>query len=161
MLKKTKYWVIAANSGSAEIFAVEPGKSIELIQQINFPEGRMKGREILSDRPGRSFDKMGSARHALGTKTSLHTHEQQVFAHELCTLLRKGCEEQLFERLVMIAPPEFLGDLRKILPENVKRFLFQEINKEIPNFLSEIERKELICKYLDVKMPEAPRLRKG
>lgn len=164
MANKGKIWVVIANSSKAEIYAVTPGEKIEKVHQTDFPDGRKKSRDVYSDKPGRGFSRMGHSvgqgvRHALSTETDLHEHERQVFGHEIAEILRKAHAEHLFEKLALIAPPEFLGDLRQILPDSVRKAIYKELNKDLPDFMSETEKTDKICKLLELRKPEAPRLR--
>ena len=150
-MKKKKDWILVANSVYADIFEIE-GKKLSKIEHIKFPEGRLKGSEILSDRPGRGFESMGSgARHALSSEVDPHTHEQQVFAHNIANLLTKAKDQNRFEQLHLIVPPIFLGILRDIFSDHLQKCIYQEIAKEIPEGASENERIALIYKYLNVE----------
>jgi protein required for attachment to host cells len=142
-------WVLVANSSFAEIFSINHSpKKMKREHYLDFPKGREKSGDILSDRPGRTFESMGNSRHAVGKKVDVHSHEQQVFAHQLVDLLRKSSSEQLFDQLILIAPPKFLGELRAILPEFLKQQVSKEINKDLPASLSERERMEHVDRLL-------------
>lgn len=156
-------WVLVANSSLAEIFSVN-GKEIKLVQRLENPSGRQKSGEILTDRPGRSFEGRGrggagsqGSRHALGTEIDVHLHEMQIFAHKLADILRKEKSLNSFDKLDIIAPPQFLGELRAILSDPIKKCISKEINKEIPATLSEHEKMDSIRKFLDLPMNVAAR----
>lgn len=154
-------WVIIANSSFAEIYAVERnGQEIHRIHEINFPKGRLKPSELLSDRPGRGFEApknsgggAGFSRHAYGTQVDVHTHEQQVFAQQLSEILQNGLTKHSFDSLAIIAPPSFLGELRHKLSHGVSKTIIKEINKDVPSSLSEQERIATIYRLLDLKKP--------
>jgi protein required for attachment to host cells len=144
-------WVIMANNSFAKIFEVRGyGKHIKEIQHIDNPVGRMKPREILQDRPGRAFDRVGAARHALGTEIDVKSHEQKIFASKLAETLKEGRANHSFNELVLIAPPQFLGELKLALDDQVKKSISKEIDKDLPIHLSEKERIESLCRYLDL-----------
>ncbi len=143
-----KLWVLVANSSNAKIFSVNgKGKDVKKIHDVNHPESRQKGNEILTDRPGRAYDRVGVGRHAIG-KDPL-THEHQIFAHEISELLRRGFDDGAFEEIALIAPPEFLGELRQKLNEQVKNLVVKEVGKDIASG-SEKECVDLMCRYLDL-----------
>lgn len=155
-----KLWVVVANSSYAEIFATEHnGRDFHKVQQIDFPEGRKKSGSMLSDRPGRGFEGAKNSpgakfgRHAYSSEVDIHMHEQQVFAHKIADVLRKGRADNAFERLALIAPPQFLGELRIALTDAVRKVLFKEINKDIPSSHNERERIEEICRLLEMQKP--------
>lgn len=144
-------WILSANSSFAKIYEVTgKGKNIVEIQHFDFPEGRMKSGEILNERPGRAFDRVGVGRHALGTEVDVHMHEQKVFAHQLAKALYDGKVNNSYEQIAIVAPPQFLGEIKLSLEDQVKKCVIKEVNKDLPIHLSEKERIEHLCKYLDL-----------
>lgn len=132
-----KHWVITANASCAEIFEVQ-GKEIRTLHYFDYPEGRQKSGEILTERPGRSHDSMGYRRHAVGSQVDAHTHELQTFAHRIVTVLKKAKSENAFDRLTLIAPPQFLGELRRLLHDTpIRKCIHKEFNKDISQDLSQ------------------------
>lgn len=147
-------WVLVANSSFAEIFAVDRnGRDIRKMHQLDFPGGRLKGGDVYSDKSGRTHDSIGPGRHSMSSEVDFHSHEQKVFAHQIGTLLRKAKEENAFDRLALIAPPQFLGELRQALHETVQKLIYKEINKEIHSDLTEYQRIEALCRFLDLQRP--------
>ena len=125
-----KHWVLVANASFAEIFEVS-GKDIKTLHYFDYPVGRLKSGDILSDRPGRTYDSVGDGRHAVGTKVDVHLHEIQTFAHSLVAVLKKAKSENAFDRLTLISPPQFLGELRHLLNDSLKKCVHQEFAKDI------------------------------
>jgi len=152
-MTKSRTWVIVANSSFAEIYSIEPGRDIHKIRYIDFPDARKRSGEINSERSGRSHESIGSSRHALGKRVDAHTHEMQIFAHDLAHLVNHEQTEHAFDKLALICPPHFLGELRPLLSEAVKKCVYKEINKDLPAALSEQERLDHLCKLLEIKRP--------
>lgn len=144
-------WILAANSSFAKIFEVKGhGRQIKEIRHLDFPGGRAKGTDINSDRPGRAFDSMGKSRHSLSTEVNLHEHENQVFAKQIAEILRIGHENNSFDQLALVAPPHFLGELKLAVSNGVKKSIIKEINKDLPEHLSEKDRLDHLANYLDL-----------
>lgn len=144
-------WILAANSSFAKIFEVKGhGKQIKEIRHIDFPKGRQKSGEVNSDRPGRAFDSMGMSRHAYSPEINYHDHENKVFAHQIAELLQEAHENNIFDELALVAPPHFLGELKQAVSNNVKKCISKEINKDLPEHLTEKDRIDHLCKYLDL-----------
>jgi len=40
-------------------------------------------------------------------------------------------KKNAFEQLVVVAPPQFLGDLRASMPDHLKHLIVREINKDL------------------------------
>lgn len=148
------YWILVANSSFAQIFEVKKlGVELKEVERFDFPEGRERSGEILTDRPGRTFQRMGAERSSLGTEVDPHMHEQQMFAHKIGQFLHKAQAKKSFIKLAIIAPPQFLGLLRNTFPETLLRCVDQEIHKEVPNDLNEGTRLEMIRNFLDLEHP--------
>ena len=65
-----------------------------------------------TDSPGRRNDGPGSHRSAM-EETDWHTLEKHRFAKEVADALYKAAHAGRFSKLVVVAPPMTLGDLRK------------------------------------------------
>lgn len=143
-----KHWVVIANASFAEIFDVQ-GKNIKALHYFDYPEGRMKSGDILTERPGRGHDSFGYGRHAVGTKVDVHLHELQTFIHSLVAVLKKAKSENAFDRLTLIAPPQFLGEMRLLLNENLRKCVDKEFAKDISADLSQNDKIAFVRHYLE------------
>jgi len=144
-------WIISANRSFAKIYEAKGhGREIKEIQHIENPDGRKKISEIVSDRPGRSFDSVGGGRHALGTQVDAREHELQGFLHKLAHILDEGLKSKAYSQLALVAPPHVLGALVVEISDNVRKVLIKEVGKDLPERISNEERIEMLCKYLDL-----------
>ena len=77
---------------------------------------------------------------SMGT-TDFHALEEQRFAADTAALLKRRAMAHHFERLIIVAPPETLGELRKHYHDEVERRLVGEIGKDLTQHpVDEIER---------------------
>lgn len=144
-------WIISANRSFAKIFEAKGhGRHIKEIQHIDNPDGRKKSGELVSDRPGRAFDRVGGGRHALGKEVSPKEHELQRFIHKLSHILEEGLKSRAYGQLAIVAPPHVLGELSREITEPVRKVLIKEVPKDLPEAISEQERVDLLSKYLDL-----------
>lgn len=125
-------WVIVCDASHARIFAVEgDNKPWGLVQQIEHPPGRKRAQELMADRPGRIQESAGLGRRsAMEPPTAPHEVEARRFAGKLAELLGRRLEEGAYNRLLVAAPPHFLGQLRSCLTEPVKRHLIAGIDHD-------------------------------
>ena len=108
-------WIVVADSDRARLFALSPdGRGLEEIEDLVNPEGRTPGRELVSDRPQRTFESSNSARHAMEPTTSPQEHAAEQFARQIAAELDHGLAEHRSEHLVLVAPPAVLGALPRI-----------------------------------------------
>ena len=135
--KNQRTWILIADSSRARILSNDSrsgGLTPVEGQVFRSPHPRL--REILSDRPGRSFDSVGSGRHAMEYSSDSRREDDRAFAKKLASVLEEAQRRNEYDRLVLAAAPRTLGDLRAILPDQVKAVVCAEIDKDltqIPN----------------------------
>lgn len=106
-------------------------KEIRIVKEFLHPGTEKKDVEIHSDRPGRSFASIGNERHAMDPGEEATDHERRVFAKEITDFLEKNFGENKFTGLIITAPPDLLGHLRKSLSATVKKLLKGELDKDL------------------------------
>lgn len=129
-MKRT--WVVVAESSRARIFATAgPRAGLEEIQGFAQPEARLKERDLVSDSHGRSFDSGGTGRHAMGREVDQKHHEAMVFSKSIAEHLRRARSDGSYDKLILIAPPAFLGLLRKSLHQCCTDRVVATVNKNL------------------------------
>lgn len=123
-------WILIANRTGARVVEKQ-GPQLSLLETIDHENGRLRDRDIDSDRQGRSFDRMGASRHALSNEESAHEHDARMFARELARRLHDERLKHSFERLVLVAEPRFLGYLREALDEATERMVIATVAKDL------------------------------
>ncbi|MEW6353780.1 MAG: host attachment protein [Pseudomonadota bacterium] len=140
-----KTWVLVANRSDARLFETKGlrGNGWRLVQSIPHPQGRLQGRDLESDKPGRTFDSLGKGRHAKSAEHGPVEQLAQQFARHLADLLNKGRNEHAYQKLVLVAEPGFLGKLLGALDDHtaalvagtVKKDLIEIEDRDIPKHL--------------------------
>ncbi len=127
-------WVMVADASRARFFRAENrnGPLQEMADRLHV-ESRLKGRDLETDGPGRSFDRAGQGRHAMGKEVDVKTHEAQRFARELCDYLDKSAAANEYDKLYIVAAPAFLGLVRDCLANPVRKRVAGEVSKDMVN----------------------------
>ena len=134
-------WFLVADRSGALLFERErPGARPRLLERYDHPEGRRRDQDIDSDRPGRSFSRSSTVRHALGKSVSPAEHASEMFAHRLAKHLDEAVHEGRCGEVVLIAEPAFAGELRATLTEKTAR-----IAAVIPKALVHLPEHELVA----------------
>lgn len=136
-------WILVAHEAGARLFQnLGPGKGLELIEEVEHPAGRERDGEIVSDRPGRSFRKNSGDPRRAAMSRSEGPHDRAVanFARELAHKLQHERTQNRFERIVLVAPPRFLGLLRSSLDTPTAHLVVGSLAKD----LATIKEAELI-----------------
>lgn len=125
-------WVLVADAARARVFRLDPKARHHLVpamdQELIAP--RLPTRELVSDRPGRFTDQGGQGRHAMTPETDPHRLVKRRFAHDIATLLNEERKKHAFDRLIVAAAPQLLGDLRAEMSDDLKRVVEAEIAKD-------------------------------
>ena len=102
-------WILVANASQAKLYAnTGPRKGLVLIKDLQHPESREKAADLVSDRPGQMHSP-GVGQRASQPKTDPKTNEARSFAQELARELNHGRSSGQLERIILVAPPAFMG----------------------------------------------------
>lgn len=118
---------------------VHPNLVVERLFEHDNPPTREQG----TDRPGRHKDAPGPAtsQRSAFEEVDWHRLEKSRFAREVADSLYRLAHKGRFDRLLVVAPPHTLGDLRSSLHDEVKQRIVGEINKSLTHCpVWEIER---------------------
>jgi protein required for attachment to host cells len=125
-------WVLVAHRSGARIFVNDgPGKGLRLIQTLDHPEGRLKNREIDTDRPGSAFGNGTLERHALERHETSHEKLSEDFARSLASVLEDARTHQRFDRVFIVADPSFLGMVRSFLSNQTAALVAGSLSKDL------------------------------
>jgi len=140
-MKKTVTWVAVADGARARLFSNDgPGKGLAPVADGDLSGPRAPSRDIDADRPGRTFDSLGEGRHAKQSRSDPHRLAKHHFIEILAARLDEGHKRQAFDRLVLVAPPQALGDLRACLGIGVQA----KVSAELPKDLTHLKDHELL-----------------
>ena len=131
-MKKTITWILVADGARARIFKNEgPGKGVQPAVDEEFRHAVPRTRELGTERPGRVQESANSARHAMENAVDWHRFEKEKFAREMARVLDRAGSAGAFERLILVAPPKTLGDLRGLLGAGTRKKITGEIDKDL------------------------------
>ena len=127
-------WILVAHEAGARLFENHgPGKGLELVEEVEHPAGRERDGDIDSDRPGRSFRKNSGdpRRAAMSRSEGPHDRAVGAFARDLAGKLQQGRVRSQFDRVVLVAPPRFLGLLRAALDGPTAQIVVGSLHKDL------------------------------
>ena len=132
-------WIVAADSSRARVLQVAGRERLVEVEDMINPGGRMDDRELTTDAHARFRGSSGPASDR--EETSAHEHETDLFAKRIGDYLDKARTQHRYDELVVVAPPKFLGLLRKKLGKEVEKLVVDEVPKDLSWFNArELER---------------------
>lgn len=132
-MPKRKLWVVVADGARVRIFRPDgERRGLDPVHEELYEPARMKGAELLADKPGRTFDRThDQGRHAMEPDTNPKRVEKEKFAYRIAELLEQGLNQGRYGELLLVAAPRTLGDLRDALSERVRACIAREIDKDL------------------------------
>jgi len=134
-------WAVVADGTKALILVNEgsdaaPNMSVLSKTEFKNPATREQG----TDKPGRRSDGGPGHRSAM-EGSDWHEFEKDRFIDEVAERLNRAVQRGLFERLIIVAPPRVLGQLRPALSAQATACVVAEIGSDLTGHrVEEIEK---------------------
>lgn len=131
MQKNKTCWIVIADGARARILAHDgPGSGLHNTTNADFISDNRKTGDIISDRHGRSGGGI-NGRHAKEPKLDSHEHEKKLFAVAMAKRINDACHRGDFDSLILVAPPQTLGELRNALDKPALSKVTAELGKDL------------------------------
>lgn len=129
-------WVVIADRSRARIFQTDGSiDQLQEVQDLLNPEGRTDDADLRRDAKGRYVGKGERQQgHTAEPHVSREEHDEEMFSREVSDVLEHGCDAQRYDSLVVVAPPEFLGLLRKQLSTRVEQRVTRQLDTGLANW---------------------------
>lgn len=125
-------WALVADAQHARVLERQvPGQHWTEHKEMAVDINNRPSHERGTDRPGRAFESVGGARHAIEPRQDPHRAAKQAFARHLADELEQAARDGRYDRLVLVAPPGFLGDLRAELGDGARKRLCASLDKDL------------------------------
>jgi protein required for attachment to host cells len=127
-------WIIAADESRARVLQVlDREQRLAEIEDLVNPAGRAQGRELQTDAEPRFNGSQGGPASDPERQGAVE-HSVRTFAKEVGRYLDRARNEHRYDQLVLVAPPKFLGALRKELHKEVEKLVTDELPKDLSWF---------------------------
>jgi protein required for attachment to host cells len=131
-MKPTRTWILIADGSRATVFETTgPAHGLHAVEGMTFHGDHAATHAIMSDRTGRTHASVGPGRSAIEAKSDPHRELKKTFAQQLTEVLARGLEQKSYDRLIIVAPPTTLGDMRAALPAAVRAKVSGEVAKDL------------------------------
>lgn len=121
-------WVVVTDSSKARFFSlVSRTEPLQEMEGMVHAEGRMRDQDEVSDKQGGH----GEGGHAFEAPTDVKHHEAEIFARQIADKLEHGRVNHDYDKLILVAPPAFLGTLRQALNNHVQDLVSSSLDKNL------------------------------
>jgi protein required for attachment to host cells len=131
-MKPVRTWILVADGARGRVFE-SLGKSgtVSEREDLRRDTDLPPTRELEDDKPGRGNVPTTAHRHGFQPTSDAHRELKRGFAEELARLLDAQLAAGAYDRLVVVAAPVTLGDLREALSERVRSVVLAELDKDL------------------------------
>ena len=110
-------WIVAADSARAKVLQVaDREKDLAEVEDLLNPEGKLHEGDLVTETEEPS---------------DAHEHSVELFSKRIGDYLEKARTQHRYDKLVLVAPPKFLGRLRKQLGKEVEKLVCDELDKDL------------------------------
>lgn len=128
---KDVVWALVMSSTQARIIRGIARGAVDDVPELTLHAEHRDLREIMSDKPGRSFSSVGSGRSAMEYASDPVRDAKRAFVDEVVTLLHRHFAQHDFTHLAIFAGPELLGLVRDGLPPDLQHSVIVEVSKNL------------------------------
>lgn len=135
-MRNLRTWIVVVDGAHARLFiqsGPDGGWAAAHLRGLPASEDRVQPHTEKSDRPGRSFSSSGDGiRHAIESHSDYRKLEKHKFTLAVANALNHAALGREFDRLVLVAPPRSVGELRQSLSQHVQasmRVLEKDLTK--------------------------------
>jgi protein required for attachment to host cells len=123
-------WIVSGDAARARILQVTGRNQLEEVEHFSNPEGRMHDRDLATDGQPRFNGASGgpaSDREEMGRAEI----EAAKFSKQIGRYLDQARMKNLYDRLYLVAPPRFLGMMRKELGKEVEKLVRDDLDEAL------------------------------
>jgi protein required for attachment to host cells len=125
-------WILVCDAARARVFEIHDHDSVwHDAGTFNHAASREKAVTLTGDRMGSRSPLGGGSHHNALAATSPKETEKNHFAHELATMLDEALRAKRFDRWVLVAPPHFLGGIKKELTRELHNHLLATVDHDL------------------------------
>ncbi|MDH5357021.1 MAG: host attachment protein [Gammaproteobacteria bacterium] len=125
--------IVVADSSRARVFTADSAIApLQEIETMAHPEGRLHEQNLVSDLPGKDSGQGGNAGgHSYQNETEPKQQQVIDFAKRVGGYLDDARKANKLRRLLLVAAPAFLGELRKQMTKETSECIIFELDKNL------------------------------
>lgn len=122
-------YIVVADAARARIFT-RLGPKLTEQEGLVHAEGRLHEGDLVTDNGTDSSAHFSATRSSGGEKVAT-VHHEEIFAREIAERLYQVRNGNQMEKLILVAPPRFLGQLRDKLDAPTSKLVIHSLSKDL------------------------------
>ncbi|HSP58862.1 MAG TPA: host attachment protein [Halomonas sp.] len=123
-------YIVVADAARARIFTRDALKLVEQ-EDLVHAEGRLHEGDLVTDRGGEMHESSSATSRSYGEEGAATNHQDEIFAKQISERLYRARVENILEKLILVAPPRFLGRLRDKLDGPTAKRVIHTLAKDL------------------------------
>lgn len=125
-------YIVVADAARARIFTRD-ALTLEEKESLVHAEGRLHEGDLITDRRGGDVHESMSttSRSSAGEEGTASQHENALFAKQITQRLYTARTDNQISKLIVVAPPKFLGLLREKLDAPTQKLIIHTLSKDL------------------------------
>lgn len=123
-------YIVVADAARARIFTRDALKLVEQ-ESLVHAEGRLHEGDLVTDRGGEVHESTATTSRSSGEEGAATNHQDEIFAKQVSERLYRARVENAMEKLILVAPPRFLGRLRDKLDGPSSKLIIHSLAKDL------------------------------
>jgi protein required for attachment to host cells len=132
MVHYSRLWIVIADGEHARFVGREPrGRTLHTVKIFTSRSAGERSSDLVSDRPGRTFESMGTTRHAIQPKHDPHLMAKEAFVESVAEQVNAAAAAGEFDHLVLVAPDRALTTLHEALSAETRKCVVGTLGKDL------------------------------
>lgn len=127
-----RLWIVVADGGAARVLGVNGDRrGLAVLREMASVDAHRRAQDLVSDRPGRSFESDAPTRHAIAPRQDPHQAARDRFVAQLASMLIEDNRARQFDELILIIAHGLSGKLRDALDAATRARVRETIVKDL------------------------------
>ena len=130
-MKHARIWYIIADGGRARFVERDEQGTYRTVVSFVAADMHKRSSDLGRDRPARAQESGSPTRHAIQPRRDLHAAAKEDFVKLVAEEIEAEHGRDQFDRLVLIAPPRVLTELKQKLSKPMAKIVVKDLQKDL------------------------------
>jgi protein required for attachment to host cells len=130
-MKQARIWYVIADGGRARFVERDDAGAYRTVLSFVAADLHKRSSDLGRDRPARVNESANVARHAVEPRRDLHEAAKQDFIALVAEEIEAEHGRDRFDRLMLVAPPGVLTELKQKLSKPLVQIVVQDLQKDL------------------------------
>ncbi|MGE3529589.1 MAG: host attachment protein [Methyloceanibacter sp.] len=130
-MKKARLWYVIADGGRARFVARDDNGAFRTVASFVSTDLHARASDLGRDRPARVMESATPGRSAIEPRRDLKEAAKEDFIKVVAEQIEAEHDRGQFDKLMLVAPPGVLTELRKALSKPVAKLVASDLQKDL------------------------------